>query len=127
MTTIDQTYRIKAPIEKVWWALSTADGAEGWGAGPAIMNPIDGGEFSYWGGDIHGTNTKVIPMMLLAQDWYGHDDPTKLYKVRLEFTSPDTQTTDVRLMHSGEHDDIKKDIADWQDYYFDPIKKLVEN
>ncbi|MDB5169811.1 MAG: Activator of Hsp90 ATPase 1 family protein [Candidatus Saccharibacteria bacterium] len=126
MAQIDQTHIINAPIDKVWWALTTAEGAEQWGAGPAKMNPTDGGEFSYWNGDIHGTNTEVIPMMLLKQDWYGHDDPTKLYKVTFKFFSPNTTTTEVHLTHSGEHDDIKKDEADWQDYYFDPLKKALE-
>ena len=126
MTQIKQTYRINAPVEKVWWALTTAEGAEAWGAGPAKMNPVNNGEFSYWDGDIHGINTEIIPMMRIVQDWYGHDDPTRRYVATFEFTSPDTETTDVHLTHEGAHDDIKKDISDWSDYYFEPIKKLLE-
>lgn len=126
MSQILQSYSINAPIEKVWWALTTAEGAEAWGAGPAKMNPTVGGEFSYWDGDIRGVNTKIIPMKLLEQDWYGHDHPERLYKVVFELTSPNTHTTVVHLTHTGKHDNIGKDVADWKDYYFDPIKKLLE-
>jgi len=90
------------------------------------MNAVDNGEFSYWGGDIHGVNTKVIPMMRITQDWYGHDDPSKRYAATFVFTSPSTEITEVHLTHEGEHENIEKDISDWSDYYFEPIKKLLE-
>lgn len=117
---------IYAPIEKVWWALTTAEGAQAWGAGPAKFNAFEGGEFSYWDGDIHGINTRIIPQMLLEQDWFGHDDPSKKYKVTFEFVSRENGAVEVQLTHEGNHDDIQKDIADWKDYYFEPIKKLLE-
>src|ERR1700722_18494774 len=73
---LEQTYVIKAPLTKVWQALTDAKVAEQWGAGPAKVDAHEGGEFSYWNGDIHGVNTKVVPEKLLEQDWYGHDNPT---------------------------------------------------
>lgn len=125
MHQIDQTYTINAPVSKVWWALTTVEGAEAWGAGPAKFNATEGGEFSYWDGDIHGTNTKVIPEKLLEQDWYGHDNPTWKYTVRFTFEG-DNNTTTVHMTYTGNISDEQKDIADWQEYYFDPIKKLLE-
>lgn len=124
MQTIEQTYTIAAPLDRVWWALTTAEGAEKWGAGPASFNASDGGEFSYWDGDIHG-NTKVLPEMVLEQDWYGHDHPEEKYRTRFRFELVGT-TTNVHLTYSGNIYDEQRDIADWQEYYFDPIKKLLE-
>jgi len=120
MTEINQTYTIKAPLEKVWWALTTAEGAEHWGAGPAKFDCIEGGEFSYWGGDIHGTNTKIVPQTLLEQDWYGHDDPGRNYTVAFALETRKNGEVEVQLSHKGNHDDIAADIADWEEYYFDP-------
>ena len=126
MSQIEQTYTIKAPIAKVWQALTDAATAEQWGAGPARVNATEGGEFSYWDGDIHGINTKVMPENLLEQDWYGHDHPERKYRASFALTT-DGETTTVHLTYSGDIEDEQKDIKDWQEYYFDPIKKLLES
>lgn len=123
---IKQQYQIKAPLHKVWQALTDADIAEQWGAGPAIFEAREGGKFSYWDGDIHGTNTKIMPEKLLEQDWYGHDNPTWKYNVRFTFEKHE-DTTIVDFLYSGNIIDEQRDIKDWQTYYFDPIKKLLDN
>lgn len=125
MKQIEQTYMIKAPVTKVWQALTDAAMAEQWGAAPAKVDATEGGEFSYWDGDIHGINTKVVPEKLLEQDWYGHDNPDWKYNVTFRFEEHDGTTT-VHMTYAGNILDEKKDIADWQDYYFEPIKKLLE-
>jgi uncharacterized protein YndB with AHSA1/START domain len=35
VSIIEQTCTIEAPLEKVWWALTAAEGAEKWGTGIA--------------------------------------------------------------------------------------------
>jgi len=125
MKEIRQTYEIKAPRSKVWWALTTAEAAEQWGAGPATMDARSGGEFSYWDGDIHGINTRVEPESLLAQDWYGHDDPTQKFNVTFTLEEQSGATL-VHLLYVGDIKDEQKDIKDWQEYYFTPIKELLE-
>jgi uncharacterized protein YndB with AHSA1/START domain len=122
---LEQTYEIKAPIAKVWQALTDASVAELWGAGPAKMDARVGGEFSYWDGDIHGTFTKLVPQKLIEQDWYGHDNPTWKYNVVFTFEE-DGDTTTVHMLLSGDIVDEQRDIADWRDYYFEPIKKSLE-
>lgn len=122
---IEQIYTIKAPVAQVWKALTDAAMAEQWGAAPAKVDATEGGEFSYWDGDIHGVNTKVVPEKLLQQDWYGHDNPDWKYNVTFNFEEHDGVTT-VHMLYSGNILDEKKDIADWRDYYFEPIKKLLE-
>lgn len=125
MSTIKQTYTINAPVQKVWETLTTTESAERWGAGPARVEGREGGEFSYWNGDIHGIFTKLVPNELIAQDWYGHDNPTWKYKAVFTFEEEGGQTI-VHLDFSGDIQDEAKDIADWRDYYFEPIKKLLE-
>jgi uncharacterized protein YndB with AHSA1/START domain len=125
MKRIEQTYHIKAPIAKVWQALTDASMAEQWGAGPAKVDATEGGEFSYWGGDIHGLNTKIVPEKLLEQDWYGHDHPERKFRATFTFETDGIATT-VHLVFTGDIEDEQKDIKDWQEYYFDPIKNLLE-
>jgi len=125
MNTLELTSTIKAPLARVWWAFTTADGAEQWGASPAKFNATEGGEFSYWDGDIHGINTMVLPMQTLEQDWYGHDHPEEKYRAIFTFSQEGDITT-VKLAYSGTSYDEQRDISDWQEYYFIPIKKLLE-
>ena len=126
MAQIEQTYTISAPVNKVYQALTDADTAEKWGAGPARVNAVEGGEFSYWDGDIHGVYTKLVDEKLIGQDWYGHDNPDRKFNALFTFTY-DGHITTVHLVFSGNIEDEQKDIKDWQEYYFGPIKKLLED
>ena len=125
MKQTEQTYTIKAPVAKVWQALTDGPTAERWGASPAKVNAVEGGEFSYWDGDIRGVYTKLVPNKRIEQDWYGHDNPTWKYNVIFTFEGDDDSTT-VHMVYSGNILDEQKDIKDWQDYYFTPIKELLE-
>jgi uncharacterized protein YndB with AHSA1/START domain len=126
MKQFEQTYAINAPVAKVWQALTDGPIAEQWGAAPAKVDAREGGEFSYWDGDIHGVFTKLVPNERIEQDWYGHDNPTWKYNVIFTFEGDDKQAT-VYMTFSGNILDEQKDVTDWRDYYFDPIKKLLEN
>lgn len=125
MKSITQDYTIQAPIEEVYKALTDAPTAEQWGAAPAKVDAREGGEYSYWDGDIHGVFTKLVPQKLIEQDWYGHDNPTWKYTVSFVFEG-DHKATTIHMTFTGDIQDEQKDLADWQEYYFDPIKKLLE-
>lgn len=127
MHTIQQDYVINAPVNKVWEAFTTAEMAEQWGAGPAKVDAVEGGEFSYWDGDIHGTTIKIESEKLLEQDWYEHDHPERLHKVTFIFEAVENDSTKIHLTQTDVGDDELTSMADgWRDYYFDPVKKLLE-
>ena len=125
MKKLEQTYTINAPVSAVWKALTDGPTAEQWGAGPAKVDAREGGRFSYWNGDIHGVFTKLVPNKLIEQNWYGHDNPTWKYSVKFTLEG-DNKTTIVHMVYSGNILDEQKDMQDWQVYYFEPIKKLLE-
>jgi len=125
MQSIQQDYVIEASMGDVWKALTDGPTAEQWGAAPAKVEAREGGAFSYWGGDIHGVFTRLIPETLIEQDWYGHDNPTWKYTINFMLEGNDRATV-VHMVYSGTILDEQKDIADWREYYFDPIKKLLE-
>ena len=125
MKTITQTYTIKAPVEKVWEALVDPAMIEKWGGGPAVMDDNVGTEFSLWGGDIYGTNTKVVPNKILEQDWYG-GEWEKPSKVIFKLSEKDGVTT-LDLVHTDLPEESESDFADgWKNYYCGPLKELVE-
>lgn len=126
MIEINQTYVIEASIDKVWQALTDASVMDQWDAKPAKMDARVGGSFSLWDGDIHGANTEVAPKKLLRQDWYGHDNPDRKYDVTFTLEGDEKQTT-VRVAHAAWDDDARSMGDGWRDYYFNPIKKLLES
>lgn len=125
MKSLKQEYQIRAPIAKAWEALVNPKIIDEWGGGPAKMSGEEGFEFSLWGGDIHGKNTKVIKEKLLAQDWMS-GNWNKYSKLEFKLTEKDGVTT-VVLTQKGIPDAEFDDIADgWKTYYLGEIKKLLE-
>lgn len=126
MKLIEQTYTISAPVSAVWKALTDGPTAEQWGAAPAKVDAREGGEFSYWDGDIHGVFTKLAAEKLIEQDWYEHDHPERLHKVTFTLEA-DGNTTLLHLKQTdvGE-DEYSTMLSGWDDYYLNPIKKLLE-
>jgi activator of HSP90 ATPase len=122
---IRQTYHIRAPISRVWLALVDPKVIDAWGGGPARMDARVGTRFALWGGDIHGTNTRVVKQEMLVQDWYGGDWPEPS---RVKFTlQAEEHGTKVILVHDGIPDEEVDAIrAGWRDYYLGPMKEYLE-
>lgn len=125
MKSLKQTYLINASLIKVWQALTDPKFIDKWGGGPAKMNDNQGSEFSLWGGDIHGTNTKIVKYKLLAQDWFSGDwkKPSQVI-----FTLEDKKgKTELILIHKNVPDNEIEDIeSGWKDYYLGPLKELFD-
>lgn len=118
-------YLIHASIHDVWQALTDPKQISAWGGGPAKMEASAGTKFSLWGGDIHGTNVKVISEKKLVQEWYSGNWPKPSL---LTFSlSQSGNTTTVLLTQIDIPDAEYQEIAKgWDDYYMGPLKKLVE-
>jgi uncharacterized protein YndB with AHSA1/START domain len=126
MKTIEQVYFIDAPRTRVWNALVNPETIESWGGGPnVVMNDSEGTEFRLWGGDIHGTNTKVISNTLLTQAWFseGFERASEVI-----FTLEDEHGgTQLTMVHRQVPDDRVADIsAGWTEYYIGPLKEACE-
>jgi len=122
---IKQEYLIKAPIEKVWQALTEPKEIDMWGGGPAKMKAEENYEFSLWDGDIHGKNIKVAKGKTLKQEWYS-GKWQKPSIVTFDLSEKSGKTT-VKLVHTDVPEDEKKSISDgWKDFYMGPLKKLLE-
>lgn len=125
MKTIKQNYTIKAPVEKVWRALTDPKEIDDWGGGLAEMDGEVGTEFKLWGGDIWGKNLEVDANGKLVQEWYGGDwnEPSK---VTFIIRGNGNETT-IDLIHENVPDDEEKEIADgWKRYYLGPMKEMLE-
>lgn len=125
MKTINQTYHMAAPVDKVWQCLVNPKEIEAWGGGPAKMNHKEGSEFTLWGGDIHGVNKEVVEGQKLVQEWYGGkwDKPSiatfSLHSekngTKIDFHQTDVPDDSAQSIESG-----------WKDYYLGAIKLYLE-
>ncbi|MEM8896038.1 MAG: SRPBCC domain-containing protein, partial [Bacteroidota bacterium] len=68
MATVEKKYTISASVSEVYNALTKEDLIEHWSGSPAIMDLETDGEFSLWGGSIHGIN-KEISQNKIVQLW----------------------------------------------------------
>jgi activator of HSP90 ATPase len=125
MSRIYKEYEIKAKVSDVWEALVNPKVIEKWSGAPAIMSDKEGEEFKLWGGDMHGTNTKVITNERLEQDRYG-GDWKEASKVVFELEDKG-DTTLLRLTHTDLPEDEAENFSQgWDDYYCGAIKELFE-
>lgn len=125
MKTINQTYTIKAPIQKVWDALVKTSIINEWSGTTAKMNDQVGTQFSLWNGDIHGTNLEVIPLKTLKQEWYANFETPSFVTFTL---SENNGTTTVILLHENVPDESFEDLEEgWGTFYMEPLKKYVES
>jgi activator of HSP90 ATPase len=122
---ISKTYAIKAPVSKVWTALVSPELIRRWSGAKAIMHAKPDTRFELWGGDIYGRNVEAVKNKKLVQEWYGGRwaEPS-LVIITL---TPIPVGTRVHLEQKNvppeEYAAINKG---WDDYYFEPIKELVE-
>ena len=125
MKKLKQTYHIKAPVKQVWQALTDPKMIDDWGGGPVKMEARIGTEFELWGGDIHGTNTKMVKEKELVQEWFGGDWPEPSV---VTFTlEPEAEGTKIVLMHEKVPDSEADGIRDgWHQYYLGPMKEYLE-
>ena len=125
MKSLKQTYKITAPISKVWRALVDPKIIDQWDGGPAKMNDKEGEDFSLWGGDIFGKNIKVISDKKLVQEWYaGKWNKPSIVTIELK---QDNNDCIIELSHINIPDKEFEGInLGWNQYYFGRIKDLLE-
>jgi activator of HSP90 ATPase len=124
MKSLNQTYHIDASVDDVFDALTVPEIMEEWSGAKASMDPVPGGEFSLWGGDIHGKNLE-ISRHRIVQEWFGGD-----------WDEPSIVTFDIIQSPEGTIVELKQErIPDedyhaieegWEKYYLGQIQGLFE-
>ena len=125
MKTIKKVYKISATINRVWQALVDPAVIDEWGGGPSKMDSKVGTEFELWNGDIYGKNIEVVSKSKLVQEWFG-GDWAKPSIVTINLKKDDSNTI-LELDQSDVPDEEFEDIDEgWDDYYFGPMKHMLE-
>ena len=86
-----------------------------------------GGRISSSDGYIEGVNLELVPDRKIVQSWHASDWPAGHYS-RVTFSfSPVKSGTRLTFTQSGIPQDFIDDISQgWRDYYWQPMKEMLE-
>ena len=126
----DRVYRIltTAEFDRVVQRSAAMTGAMGpvRDATPSMIDPQEGGAFSFFGGYVTGRNIALVPGALLVQAWRaGSWDPGIFSIARFSLIA---QGADTRLVfdHSGFPSAAASHLAKgWYDNYWTPMAKVL--
>ena len=80
-----------------------------------------------YGGDIQGKNLELVPDQKIVQSWRYSDWPEDHYSMATFALEPTEKGTRLTFTQIDVPDDKYEDIKQgWKDYYWAPIKKLLE-
>jgi activator of HSP90 ATPase len=97
--------------------------------GPAHIDPVAGGAFSLFGGQIVGRNIELVPRTRIVQAWRSDRswEPGVYSIVEFQLSGGEDETV-LALRHTGfpegTHDHL---YAGWQAHYFDPLGAYLKH
>ena len=120
MKDFKKYYIIDAPPEDVYNALTNAATIQLWSGEPAIMEPVEGTEFSLWEGSIEGKNLAFEPGKKIVQEWYfGEQEEASIVTIILH---ENKGKTSAELRHTNIPDEDFNNITEgWNENYFGSI------
>lgn len=125
MKSLTKNYEINASPSDVYNALTDSETIAKWSGFDAQIDPVPGGKFSFFGGQITGTN-KEVSKNKIVQDWYaqGFEAPSKVTFNIIE----DGGKTNVELIHEEIPDPaIDAITAGWDTKYLGVMKEYLDN
>jgi activator of HSP90 ATPase len=127
MQTIHQTITFKATPHKVYETLmDSKKHAELVGAEAKITKKV-GGKFTIYDGEIEGENLELVPDKKIVQSWRYSDWPEGHYSKATFLLEDSNGGTRLTFTQTDVPDDKYDDVSQgWHDYYWQPMKEMLE-
>ncbi len=124
--TIHHEIVLPAPPARLYRALTdAAEFSAMSGGAPASIDARDGGEFSCFGGMIHGRVVECVPGERLVQAWRVKAWSPGLYSIVRFELRPEGAGTRVVLEHGGYPDEQREHLdKGWHANYWEPLRKF---
>jgi len=123
---IHQEVRFKASPQKIYAALTSASNFGRFTSAPAEIAAVEGGAFSFFGGQITGRNIELAADKSLVQAWRAKAWPDGVYtivRIALEMEGDGTRLT---LDQSGIPDGAAEHLeAGWHKMYWEPLRTYL--
>jgi activator of HSP90 ATPase len=125
--TIRQSVTIKATPHEVYEALMDSRKHSKFTEAKASISRKMGGKFKAYGDYISGVNLELVPDKKIVQSWRGSDWPKGHYS-KVTFSLKRVKGgTRLTFRQSGLPEKYYKDISQgWRDYYWKPMKEMLE-
>jgi activator of HSP90 ATPase len=125
MKDFKKYFIINTEPEILYNALTNAATIQLWTGEPAIMEPVEGTEFSLWSDSICGKNISFEPGKKIVQEWYfGEQEAPSIVTIILH---KDKSKTSAELRHTNIPDEDFEDIvAGWVENYFGSLVEFYE-
>jgi len=126
MKDFKKYFIINTEPEILYNALTNAATIQLWTGEPAIMEPVEGTEFSLWSDSICGKNISFETGKKIVQEWYfGEQDEPSIVTIILH---KDKSKTSAELRHTNIPDEDFEDIvAGWIENYFGSLMEFYED
>lgn len=117
MKDFKKYYEINTSPDILYSALTNAATIQLWSGAAAVMEPVEGTEFSLWEDSIVGKNITLVPGKKIVQEWYFGEQPEpSIVTILLHELK---NGTSVELRHSNIPDDDYENITTgWTENYF---------
>jgi len=125
MKDFKKYFIINTEPEILYNALTNAATIQLWTGEPAIMEPVEGTEFSLWNDSICGKNISFEIGKKIVQEWYfGEQEEPSIVTIILH---KDKSKTSAELRHTNIPDEDFEDIvAGWVENYFGSLMEFYE-
>jgi activator of HSP90 ATPase len=125
--TLKQSVTIKAAPHEVYEALMDAKIHAEFTSGEVTISRKLGGKFSTFDGYAEGINVELEQDKKIVQTWRAEDWPEGHYSRATFSLTKVAGGTKLTFTQTGVPSDQYDDIAQgWKDYYWAPMKKLLE-
>ena len=125
--TIRQSVMFKASPHEVYEMLmDSKKHAEFSGSAAKISRKV-GGKFEAYDGSLTGTNLELVPDEKIVQSWRGSDWPEGHYSKATFSLKAVAGGTRLTFTQTGVPEDLYEDYRQgWIDYYWQPMKEMLE-
>jgi activator of HSP90 ATPase len=125
--TIRQSATIKASPHDIYEALLDSKRHSQFTGGEAKISRRVGGKFTAYDGYAEGVNLELVPDEKIVQTWRASDWPGGHYsQVTFSLKAVDGKTR-LTFTQSGVPEEFVDDVSQgWRDFYWTPLKKMLE-
>jgi len=125
--TIRQTVTFKATPHEVYEIIMDSKKHSELTGSTAQIGKKVGARFSIYDGDIEGVNLGLVPDQKIIQSWRYSNWPEEHYSEVTFLLEEIKGATRLTFTQTGVPEEHYDDIAQgWHDYYWEPIKELLE-
>jgi activator of HSP90 ATPase len=124
---ISQSVTFKASPHDIYEALLDSRKHARFTGGKAYISRRVGGKFSAFDGYCEGVNLELVTDKRIMQTWRGDDWPDGHYSRVVYELKEIGEGTLLTFTQTGVPEDLYAEVArGWQDYYWTPLKEMLE-